>query len=211
MLEITDADLTPKPGHMQARARIYAAGERRQREMAAPPPIEVKPDNIAPSRISTARLAHAIGQLPAKGGELDATPWVAEADLFPKPDCTKLVQSLPHVFCAVAPITDSAGVLLLKEVCEKYGSSLRELRGNSRVKGLVMARKEAAYRLRVEFPHFSFPVIARLMGYKDPTTVMYHVSDYASRNDLPSPAPILVGGRPCRNGLPARKREGGAK
>ena len=63
---------------------------------------------------------------------------------------------------------------ILREVCHAYGLSMRQLRSDNRSPIFSWPRQVAYLRLYDE-TNLSLPQIARLLGKKDHTTVMYGI------------------------------------
>lgn len=79
----------------------------------------------------------------------------------------------------------SLSELILREVAERHGISLAELRGPCRKRPFFEARSEAAYRLKMA--GCSYPRIGRLLGNRDHTSAFHAVKKYAARNGLAEP------------------------
>lgn len=63
---------------------------------------------------------------------------------------------------------------IMREVCHAYGLSMRQLRSDNRSPIFSWPRQVAYLRLYDE-TNLSLPQIARLLGKKDHTTVMYGI------------------------------------
>ena len=74
---------------------------------------------------------------------------------------------------------------IMREVCEKHGVTLEELRGNARPADVCDARHEAFYRMRVEV-NLSYPRIGQVMGGFDHATVIHGIEKHAELHGLPS-------------------------
>jgi hypothetical protein len=68
---------------------------------------------------------------------------------------------------------------IMKEVCEKYGVRLADLKSCRRTRNLVIPRHEVSYRLRME-TGLSMPAIGRLLD-RDHTTILHGVKAYERR------------------------------
>jgi hypothetical protein len=73
---------------------------------------------------------------------------------------------------------------IIREVVEKHGIRVWELKSGRRAHEVVLARQEACYRLRVE-RKMSLPEIGRRLGGRDHTTVLHGCRQHAKRNALP--------------------------
>lgn len=63
---------------------------------------------------------------------------------------------------------------IMREVASQYGITLRDLRGDCRRKKYSWPRQVAYIRLADE-TNLSYPQIARIMGKKDHTTIIYGI------------------------------------
>ena len=61
---------------------------------------------------------------------------------------------------------------IIEETAEKHGIAVSELIGESRCKHYVIARQEAAYRIRKECG-YGLPRIGKLLGGRDHTTILH--------------------------------------
>ena len=90
----------------------------------------------------------------------------------PPPDW-QVPDAVPYDECAVPPSTEKTWRIIVCEVCGKHGISFDQItRRGYRPGTVVPARQEAFYRLREE-RLLSLPLIGRLMGGFDHTTVLY--------------------------------------
>lgn len=62
----------------------------------------------------------------------------------------------------------------IASVCKRFGITEEQLKSNSRISVLVMARTVIAKRLRKE--RLSFPSIGMLLGGRDHTTVIHYLN-----------------------------------
>ncbi|MCL4393019.1 chromosomal replication initiator protein DnaA [Patescibacteria group bacterium] len=80
---------------------------------------------------------------------------------------------------------------VINTICEKFGISIKEIRGERRTNKVVMPRQVAMYLLRVDL-NLPYTDVASLLKRKDHTTVMYAVDkiekmindDYALKNQI---------------------------
>lgn len=72
------------------------------------------------------------------------------------------------------------GHQILRQVAEKHGLSVSDLKGRSRYRAVVWPRQEAMYELHTRTP-LSLSQIARLVGVSDHTTVMHGIRRHAER------------------------------
>ena len=63
---------------------------------------------------------------------------------------------------------------IMREVCDAHGLTMRELRSDNRSRAFSWPRQVAYLRLYDE-TNLSLPQIARLLGKKDHTTVLYGI------------------------------------
>ena len=61
---------------------------------------------------------------------------------------------------------------IIQEAAQKHGITVSELIGESRCKHYVIARQEAAYRIRKECG-YGLPRIGKLLGGRDHTTILH--------------------------------------
>ena len=86
---------------------------------------------------------------------------------------------------AYPPSRGETRARILREVCEKHGVTLDELRGEARPADVCDARHEAFYRMRVEV-NLSYPRIGQVMGGFDHATVIHGIEKHAQLHGLPS-------------------------
>lgn len=75
------------------------------------------------------------------------------------------------------PIWQTGWRKIMREVCEKHDITIRDLTGKSRVRHIVAAKKEAAYRMVTERGMTYMHVAAR-MGYKEHSAILYLYNGY---------------------------------
>jgi hypothetical protein len=69
---------------------------------------------------------------------------------------------------------------ILKEVAEKHGVTVKDIKGKCRKLKCIRPRHEAAYRIRME-QGFSLPQIGRVLGFRDHTTILHGIRRYAKK------------------------------
>jgi chromosomal replication initiation ATPase DnaA len=89
----------------------------------------------------------------------------------PRPAIRDVI-NIPTSIPSDMPLSDAQRIM--KEVCVKHRVTRAELTGKQRAKNIVIARQEAAYRLKTETT-MSLPQIGRRLGGKDHTTVLHSV------------------------------------
>lgn len=72
---------------------------------------------------------------------------------------------------------------VLREVADKHGLSVAELRGSCRMRGVAWPRQEVMYRAYRE-TRLSLPQIGSRLGDRDHTTVLYGIKAHAGRIGL---------------------------
>lgn len=87
---------------------------------------------------------------------------------------------------ASAPKSTTAKTIIM-EIAAKHGITPSELMGPSRKVAFVVARKEAAYEMRVQMPWMSLQQIGARLGGRDYTTILYSIRSHAEANGLPIP------------------------
>lgn len=70
------------------------------------------------------------------------------------------------------PVNPDRVMIILKEVARQYGLTINDLRGDNRCRHIAHPRQIAYVRLRDE-TNLSYPSIARIMGDRDHTTIIY--------------------------------------
>ena len=69
---------------------------------------------------------------------------------------------------------------ILKEVAEKHGVTVKDIKSKCRKLCCIRPRHEAAYRIRME-QGLSFPQIGRVLGFRDHTTILHGIKRYAKK------------------------------
>ena len=72
---------------------------------------------------------------------------------------------------------------ILKDVAEKHGVTVTEIKNHSHKMKIVKARQEAAYRMKTELC-LSLPKIGRVMGKRDHTTILHAIRRYKKQNGI---------------------------
>jgi chromosomal replication initiation ATPase DnaA len=80
---------------------------------------------------------------------------------------------------------------IAQQVAALYGLRLSQLRGVSRAKEVVIARHHAIWLVRQTCPHMSLPMIGRMFGKRDHTTVLHALKAHPKRKDITKPDPDL--------------------
>jgi hypothetical protein len=78
------------------------------------------------------------------------------------------------------PIPITSTQQILKEVAEKHGITIQDLKGPCRRLKYALPRHEAAYRIVKELG-FSLPKTGRVLGKRDHTTILNSVRKHAKR------------------------------
>lgn len=71
---------------------------------------------------------------------------------------------------------------ILREVAEKHGLTIADIKSHMRVKRYVEARQEASYRMNTEL-QFSLKQIGRVIGKRDHTTILHAINRYKKNLD----------------------------
>lgn len=74
---------------------------------------------------------------------------------------------------------------IVSNIARVYNVNAGEIIGHRRNKRICAARQHAYYAIATERPDISYPEIARHMGGKNHTTIMYGAAIFASRHGLP--------------------------
>jgi chromosomal replication initiation ATPase DnaA len=69
---------------------------------------------------------------------------------------------------------------IIYRVAKSHGVSFADIKGNSRKQMYVLARQEAAYRLRTE-RGLTLQQIGKLLGHKDHTTILHAIKTHEKR------------------------------
>lgn len=70
---------------------------------------------------------------------------------------------------------------IIRKVARLYGLTLNDMIGPNRTRFIAYARQEAMWTVRRQRPHLSLPVIGRLFGGRDRTTVLHALSQHEHR------------------------------
>lgn len=73
--------------------------------------------------------------------------------------------------------------IIIREACENNNVTREEFYSKCRAARIILARQEAAYRLVMELD-YSYPAVARRIGYADHTTALHAAKSYAQRHNL---------------------------
>ena len=88
----------------------------------------------------------------------------------------------PPVFVvADLPLTPAQNII--KEVADKHGVTVAQIKNHSHKMKIVKARQEAAYRMKTELL-LSLPKIGRVMGKRDHTTILHAIRRYKKSNGI---------------------------
>lgn len=151
------ASSSPAARRIEQAARAFAAGIARPREPLPPAPVA---DPVAPP-ISHKDAAAQLRRMNAiKRFEVVFARIRAER-AAKLPDCPTMGQ-------------------IVREVCEKHGLTIAEVRARRKKRELVRARHEIMWRCRKETT-FSLPAIAKFLGNFDHTSVMHGISKHERR------------------------------
>ena len=82
----------------------------------------------------------------------------------------------------LTPLTPAQ--IIIREVAGKHGVTTDDIRGVSRKVEFVRARQEAVYEIKKRL-HMSLPLIGKVIGNKDHTTVLHGIRKHAKINNLP--------------------------
>jgi hypothetical protein len=99
----------------------------------------------------------------------------------PQPE---LQQELPKIKCSIEiSLPLSPAQCILQEVVLKHGITIEEIKCHSHKKIFVRARQEAAYLMREKLK-LSLPMIGRVIGKRDHTTILHAIRKYKKRNQI---------------------------
>lgn len=76
------------------------------------------------------------------------------------------------------------GVRVFQEYCRFLGVTVADIQGDSRVRPIAWPRQAIMFELYVSCPHLSTPMIGRMLGGRDHTTILHGVSQHAERIGL---------------------------
>lgn len=74
---------------------------------------------------------------------------------------------------------------IIYRVAREHDIGPRDLRGPGRHRAVAWPRQQAMYELRAQLG-LSFPVIGRILGHRDHTTIMHGCKAYERRNGATS-------------------------
>jgi chromosomal replication initiator protein len=74
---------------------------------------------------------------------------------------------------------------ILKDICAAYGVTANDIKSVRRNRHIVLARQAAYYAIAMERPELSMPLIGKILGGKDHTTVLHGIRSHAYRHNLP--------------------------
>jgi hypothetical protein len=81
-------------------------------------------------------------------------------------------------------LTFSPAQMIIEEVAELTGIPSKEIKGHRRQLAYIRARQQAAYEIRLRLK-LSLPMIGRVLGKRDHTTILHAIRRHAARNNLP--------------------------
>ena len=87
---------------------------------------------------------------------------------------------------------DGSAASIARDVAERHGLTMRDLRSAGRQKDLVLVRHAAMYEV-ARLTLLSLPQIGRLFGGRDHTTVIAGIRKHALRNGLRLPRGMIFG------------------
>jgi chromosomal replication initiator protein len=102
---------------------------------------------------------------------------VPVARIEPPPVVEVVVEEPPVVAVQYPVLSETPAQKILREVAEKHGLTVAELKSDARLKVYVHGRQEASYRLNTELG-FSLKQIGRVLGNRDHTTVLNAIQKY---------------------------------
>lgn len=79
-------------------------------------------------------------------------------------------------------VIDRPGLAIMREVCAKYGVTLKDVLSRRRTGKIALPRQEIMWRLRHETPA-SLPQIGRML-HRDHTSVLYGIRRYSSLKEI---------------------------
>jgi chromosomal replication initiator protein len=97
----------------------------------------------------------------------------------PKPEPEPVPQPVVQVILS-EPMPLTSTQQILKEVAEKHGVTVEDLKGPCRRLKYALPRHEAAYRIVKELG-FSLPKTGRVLGKRDHTTILNSVRKYEKK------------------------------
>ena len=113
---------------------------------------------------------------------LNAGPSPKPVELAPPPPAAP--EPAPVIFMTVPAFPFTPAQLILQEVADKHGITVKDMKGRCRKNKFSRARQEAAYIIK-ERLGMSLPKIGRILGNKDHTTILHGIRKHAFRNNLP--------------------------
>jgi chromosomal replication initiation ATPase DnaA len=103
--------------------------------------------------------------------------FIAPPEPEPEPQPEPVVQA---ILSEPIPMPLTSTQQILKEVAEKHGITIQDLKGPCRRLKYALPRHEAAYRIVKELG-FSLPKTGRVLGKRDHTTILNSVRKYEKK------------------------------
>lgn len=97
--------------------------------------------------------------------------------IMPEPEPKPEPEIKIHVDPKYPPLPISRPLKILRDVAERHGVTVGDIKGVSRKIKFVRARQEACYLLREELK-LSYPRVAAHIGNRDHTTILHNVRKY---------------------------------
>ena len=95
---------------------------------------------------------------------------------YPEPVVEPFVFTAPEPVAVIhEPLPQTPAQIILSEVSELHGMTIKQMKSQSRVMPYVKARQEAAYRLNTELK-YSLKQIGNLLGKRDHTTILHAIN-----------------------------------
>lgn len=99
---------------------------------------------------------------------------IKPAGPYPEPVVERFVEPEP-VAVIPPPPSQTPAQIIMSEVSETHGMSVKQLKSKSREMAYVKARQEAAYRMNIELK-YSLKQIGNLLGKRDHTTILHAIN-----------------------------------
>lgn len=115
-----------------------------------------------------------------------ADRWRADRSIFEDAKRSRCFYLLAERLLAIglsASDQPRTAAAILASVARHHGFTVAELKSARRVKKVVLARQEAAYRIISETP-LSYPQVGKLL-HRDHTTILHAVAKHAERTGAP--------------------------
>jgi hypothetical protein len=162
----------------QGRAESPILTQLRERYQAARDALHPKAPAPAERERRIIHLSHPKPPAPSLPYAMERAPKTPRREPAPPPRARDIIHIAVDIVQPLPP--SQAWRQIVSEVCLKHGIDWLEMASARRSRPVVLARNEAAYRLRHETT-MSLPQIGRKLGGRDHTTILHSVRQHEAR------------------------------